>query len=82
MAMNYSELKKDLSLKKLSLEEKCPKCSQPLDRHPEEYQQYTIKKIPVCEDCYFDALGDLVEKSPWSKRMVILPSYKSRLMGF
>lgn len=73
MAMNYSELKKDLSLKKLSLEEKCPKGNHPLGRHPDESQQYTIKKIPVCEKCYFDSLGDFVEKSPWPKRKVILP---------
>jgi len=43
--------------------DKCPECKGDFDTHPDE-QQYTINGRPVCSDCYFNELGEEIEKHP------------------
>ena len=40
----------------------CTICHQPIQEHPEEAK--TINSKPVCDDCYYEKLGELVEESP------------------
>lgn len=40
------------------------RCGQPFDYHPDESNQFSIDKVPVCSDCYYKELGDEIEKHP------------------
>ncbi|GEM_PF-3926656 len=40
----------------------CTECKKPIDEHPEEY--YTISNKPVCSDCYYNSMSELIEKYP------------------
>ena len=42
---------------------KCAKCKVVLDYSTAE-GRHEIDDRPVCDDCYFDALGELIEQFP------------------
>ena len=39
----------------------CPKCFKPFRSYE---ASYTIDGVRVCDDCYFGAIGELVERHP------------------
>jgi len=42
---------------------KCALCqSEITETHPDEF--YRVKNKPICNDCYFEALGSLIEDYP------------------
>ncbi|VVB82219.1 Uncharacterised protein [uncultured archaeon] len=61
--MKYEELQKSLEKKVAVVKEDKCKCGRVFDTHPDE-QQYKIGKEVVCSDCYYDSLGDFLEKNP------------------
>ena len=52
--------------KQLPPHEKCSKCPNPLFNYSvsSDEEPYRIGGLPVCKECYFDALGEEVEKHP------------------
>lgn len=44
------------------------RCTQP-DCQNQASQNHTIDKQPVCEDCYFDAIGEIIEAHPIGRIM-------------
>ncbi len=42
----------------------CPQCQRPKNHHPDEDEQFTVAGNSVCENCYYEGLGEIVEKHP------------------
>lgn len=43
-------------------EQKCTRCRGGIEEHSDD--QYYISEKPVCSDCYFEVLGNFIEKHP------------------
>lgn len=43
---------------------RCPKCQKNEVSVEDKEMNRSLDKVPVCGDCYFDELSDLVEKYP------------------
>ena len=43
----------------------CAVCDKPIDdRHPDELEEFQINGKPVHEECWYEALGKIVEEHP------------------
>lgn len=52
--------------KRIPAHERCSTCPNPLFNYSvsNDEEPYRISGLPVCKECYFDALGEVVEKHP------------------
>ena len=72
MVMSYEDLKKDLANKENKSGRICHICGKVLPEDREELRKFENKDVHV--DCYFDKLGDGLEKNPLSKLGIKGPS--------
>ncbi len=64
--------------KELPEPQKCSRCPKPLFEIHEstDTEPYQIAGKPVCKECYFEALGDEVEKHPIGGGLRIHPMFQ------